>query len=171
MTVEASPEEQANRLRAGVLGAIDGITSTAGVVVGVAAASPTRAALLLAGGAALIGGALSMGGGEYASVSAGRDAEAADGVPVGELPSAWAAAAASAAAFIVGATVPVAAVLLPPAGWRVPTAFLAVAVALLAAGVTSARLGGTDARKAVLRTLAGGGLAMAATYGFGAIAG
>ena len=168
---EASPEEQASRLRAGVLGAIDGITSTAGVVVGVAAASPTRATLLLTGGAALIGGALSMGGGEYASVSAGRDAEAADGVPVGELPSAWAAASASAAAFVVGAAVPVLAVLLPPASWRVPVAFAAVAVALVLAGAVSARLGSTSPRKALVRTLAGGGLAMAATYGFGALAG
>ena len=168
---EASPEEQASRLRAGVLGAIDGITSTAGVVVGVAAASPTRATLLLAGGAALIGGALSMGGGEYASVSAGRDAEAADGVPVGELPSAWAAASASAAAFIVGAAVPVLAVLLPPASWRVPVAFVAVAVALALAGVVSARLGNTSPRKALVRTLLGGGIAMLATFGFGHIAG
>jgi VIT1/CCC1 family predicted Fe2+/Mn2+ transporter len=66
-----------NRLRAGVLGANDGIISTAGLVVGVAGATTDRTAILTAGVAGLVAGALSMAGGEYASVSTQRDTERA----------------------------------------------------------------------------------------------
>jgi VIT1/CCC1 family predicted Fe2+/Mn2+ transporter len=66
-----------NWLRAGVLGANDGIVSTAGVIVGVAGATTERGAILTAGIAALVAGALSMGVGEYVSVSTQRDTEAA----------------------------------------------------------------------------------------------
>jgi VIT1/CCC1 family predicted Fe2+/Mn2+ transporter len=62
-----------NRLRAAVLGGNDGITSVAGLVVGVAAATSDTKALLLAGISGLVAGALSMGGGEYTSVRAQRD--------------------------------------------------------------------------------------------------
>ncbi|MFC3686773.1 VIT1/CCC1 transporter family protein [Aquipuribacter hungaricus] len=64
-------------LRAGVLGANDGIVSTAGLVVGVAGATTDRTALLVAGAAGLVAGALSMAGGEYVSVSTQRDTETA----------------------------------------------------------------------------------------------
>lgn len=64
-------------LRAGVLGANDGIVSTAGVVVGVAGATTDRGAILVAGVAALVAGALSMAAGEYVSVSTQRDSERA----------------------------------------------------------------------------------------------
>jgi VIT1/CCC1 family predicted Fe2+/Mn2+ transporter len=66
-----------NRLRAGVLGANDGIVSVAGVVVGVAGATGSRAALAIAGAASLAAGALSMAVGEYVSVSSQRDSERA----------------------------------------------------------------------------------------------
>ncbi|MFT7836101.1 VIT family protein [Saccharothrix sp. BKS2] len=66
-----------NRLRAGVLGANDGIVSTAGLVVGVAGATADRTAILAAGVAGLVAGSLSMAGGEYASVSTQRDTERA----------------------------------------------------------------------------------------------
>jgi len=66
-----------NWLRAGVLGANDGIVSTAGVVVGVAGATSTLQTILTAGLAALVSGALSMAGGEYVSVSTQRDTEKA----------------------------------------------------------------------------------------------
>jgi len=168
---EPTAEEKASRLRAGVLGSIDGITSTAAVVVGVAGAGASRSILLLAGMVTLIGGALSMGGGEWTSVSAGRDAEVADGVPAGELASPWSAALASALSFAAGALVPVLAVVLPPVAYRVPVTFLAVAVALAVAGVTAARLADTPVRVAVRRTMLGGGVAMVATYGFGRLAG
>ncbi len=62
-----------NWLRAGVLGANDGIVSVAAVVVGVAGATTAIPAILSAGAAALIGGAISMALGEYVSVSSSRD--------------------------------------------------------------------------------------------------
>nr|WP_240162986.1 VIT family protein [Mycolicibacterium sphagni] len=66
-----------NWLRAGVLGANDGIVSTAGIVVGVAAATAERGPIFTAGIAALAAGALSMAVGEYVSVSTQRDSEQA----------------------------------------------------------------------------------------------
>lgn len=70
--------QRLNWLRAGVLGANDGIVSVAGVVVGVAAASPgNNMAIATAGIAALVAGAFSMAGGEYVSVSTQRDTEKA----------------------------------------------------------------------------------------------
>ena len=66
-----------NWLRAGVLGANDGIISTAGVVIGVVAATPDRTAVAIAGLATLAAGAMSMAVGEYVSVSTQRDSEMA----------------------------------------------------------------------------------------------
>ncbi|MFF4753964.1 VIT1/CCC1 transporter family protein [Streptomyces sp. NPDC002514] len=66
-----------NWLRAAVLGANDGIVSTAGLVVGVAGATSDRNALLTAGLAGLLAGSLSMAAGEYVSVSTQRDSEMA----------------------------------------------------------------------------------------------
>ena len=66
-----------NWLRAAVLGANDGIISTAGIVMGVAGATIDRSSLLIAGLAGLVAGALSMAGGEYVSVSSQRDIEKA----------------------------------------------------------------------------------------------
>lgn len=65
-------------LRAAVLGANDGILSTAGLVVGVAAAQASRGEVLVAGVAGLIAGAMSMAAGEYVSVSSQADTERAD---------------------------------------------------------------------------------------------
>jgi len=70
--------QRLNWLRAGVLGANDGIVSTAGVVIGVAGATPNNLlAIVTAGLAALVAGAFSMAGGEYVSVSTQRDTERA----------------------------------------------------------------------------------------------
>jgi VIT1/CCC1 family predicted Fe2+/Mn2+ transporter len=66
-----------NWLRAAVLGANDGVVSTAGLVVGVAGATGSRSALLTAGLAGLLAGSLSMAAGEYVSVSTQRDSEKA----------------------------------------------------------------------------------------------
>jgi len=65
-------------LRASVLGANDGIVSTASLIVGVAAAEATRHEILVAGVAGLVAGALSMAAGEYVSVSSQADTEQAD---------------------------------------------------------------------------------------------
>ncbi len=64
-----------NRLRAGVLGCNDGITSTAGLVVGVAASHPSTIVLAVTGLSGLLAGSLSMGGGEFTSVQAARDSQ------------------------------------------------------------------------------------------------
>ena len=69
---------RAGWLRAAVLGANDGIVSTASLIVGVAASGSDRHAILLAGVAGLVGGALSMAAGEFVSVSSQADAEKAD---------------------------------------------------------------------------------------------
>jgi len=65
-------------LRAAVLGANDGLLSTASLVLGVAAAAGTHAAILIAAVAALVSGAMSMAAGEYVSVSSQHDTEMAD---------------------------------------------------------------------------------------------
>jgi VIT1/CCC1 family predicted Fe2+/Mn2+ transporter len=75
---EARPEGLASRLnwlRAGVLGANDGIVSVAAIVVGVAGATSSTAPILTAGLAGLVGGAISMALGEYVSVSSQRDTQ------------------------------------------------------------------------------------------------
>jgi VIT1/CCC1 family predicted Fe2+/Mn2+ transporter len=65
-------------LRAAVLGANDGIVSTASLVIGVASAGATRSAVLIAGTAGLVAGAMSMAAGEYVSVSSQSDTENSD---------------------------------------------------------------------------------------------
>lgn len=65
-------------LRASVLGANDGIVSTASLIIGVAAAAQSPAAILLTGVAALVAGAMSRAAGEYVSVSSQADTEKAD---------------------------------------------------------------------------------------------
>lgn len=65
-------------LRAAVMGANDGIVSTASLIIGVAAASAQQADVLIAGTAGLVAGAMSMAAGEYVSVSSQQDTESAD---------------------------------------------------------------------------------------------
>jgi VIT1/CCC1 family predicted Fe2+/Mn2+ transporter len=65
-------------LRAAVLGANDGIVSTASLIIGVAAANTTHSGIILAGSAGLVAGAMSMAAGEYVSVSSQADTEKAD---------------------------------------------------------------------------------------------
>ena len=87
VTAEVEPHEgeahgqgigaRLNWLRAGVLGANDGIVSTAGIVIGVAAATAQRSTIATAGIAGLAAGAMSMAAGEYVSVSTQRDTERA----------------------------------------------------------------------------------------------
>lgn len=75
---ERHRSERIGWLRASVLGANDGIVSTASLVLGVAAAAASRADVLVAGVAGLVAGALSMAAGEYVSVSSQADTERAD---------------------------------------------------------------------------------------------
>ena len=210
-----------NWLRAGVLGADDGIVSVAGIVIGVAGATSSRGVIFTAGLAGLVAGAVSMSLGEYVSVSSQRDSERAQlaqerreltETPEAELAELTAiyeakglslrtaqtvaaeltardafaahaeaelhispddlanpvqAAAASALSFILGALLPLLAILLPPATWRVPVTFVAVLAALAIAGTVSARIGGSNPRRAVIRVVIGGAVGLALTYGIG----
>ena len=69
---------RSNWLRAAILGANDGILSTASIIIGVAAATTSRESIVLAGIAGIVAGALSMAAGEYVSVSSQSDIETAD---------------------------------------------------------------------------------------------
>jgi VIT1/CCC1 family predicted Fe2+/Mn2+ transporter len=74
---DAGVSSRLNWLRAGVLGANDGVVSTASLVLGVAAATTSTGAIVIAGLAGMFAGALSMASGEYVSVSSQRDSEQA----------------------------------------------------------------------------------------------
>jgi vacuolar iron transporter family protein len=78
MQGELHRSERIGWLRAATLGANDGLISTSSLVVGVASADPTQAAVLLAAVAGLVAGSLSMAAGEYVSVSSQADTEQAD---------------------------------------------------------------------------------------------
>lgn len=77
MAKKQNMDERLNAIRAGVLGSNDGILTVVGVLFSVAAATPNRFTILLAGFADLVACAFSMAGGEYASVSSQSDAEKA----------------------------------------------------------------------------------------------
>lgn len=166
--------ERLNWLRAGVLGANDGIVSVAATVVGVAGASSEVPALMVAGIASLVAGALSMAAGEYVSVSSQRDAEKVmrdHGRFDGPLVNPWHAAVASLVAFMVGGVVPLLVVLAPWGPSRVVVTFVAVVVALTATGAISAKMSGARPGRAVARNVVGGSLAMAITFGIGNLVG
>ncbi len=93
------------------------------------------------------------------------------GIDPDNLTNPWHAAFASAAAFLIGAAIPIVAVLLPPAAVRIPITFGAVLLALAITGTVSAVIGSADIKRAVLRVVAGGALAMAVTYAVGKLFG
>lgn len=210
-----------NWLRAGVLGANDGIVSIAGLVLGVAGATTSSGVILAAGIAGIVAGAISMAAGEYVSVSSSKDTEKAlldkeryelknyperelqelaeiykkkglshktaeivakeltDHDPVAahfdaelhidpdNLTNPWHAAFASAFAFLLGALIPLLAIILPPESMRIPVAFMSVIFALVITGAVSARIGQANVLRAVIRVVAGGALAMIVTYSIG----
>ncbi|MCL2736235.1 MAG: VIT family protein [Propionibacteriaceae bacterium] len=207
-----------NWLRAGVLGATDGIVSIAGIVMGMAAATSNSSALFIAGLAGLVAGALSMAGGEYVSVSSQKDTELAAvekvrdilaedpdqalsdlahsfqaqglspdlaaqvaqslsdhdavtaqtqaryGISAHEQNSPWMAALASFSSFVVGAVIPLLAMVCSPARARIPATIVAVMVALALTGWISAWLGQSSIPKALARNCVVGAATMAITY-------
>ena len=218
---DAQGARRTNWLRASVLGANDGIVSVAGLVVGVAGATLSRNSLLVVGLTGLVAGALSMGVGEYVSVSTQRDTERAllhkereelaahpekeleelIGLQAGSgvswdlardvavqltahdalrahaqhelnldpdrLVNPWAAALASILSFVLGAVLPLLAIVLPPKAYRLWVTVPAVLLALAITGSLSARLSGTSRGRVILRVLAGGAIVMAITYAIG----
>jgi VIT1/CCC1 family predicted Fe2+/Mn2+ transporter len=204
-------------LRAAVLGANDGIVSTASLIVGVAASQANLSTILVAGVAGLVGGAFSMAAGEYISVSSQADTERADldverreleSSPQHELRELAAiyvkrgldpalasevaeqltrhdalgahardelgithelrarplqAAWSSAAAFSVGAALPLLSVLLIPESYRVPGVMAAALVSLALLGAAAARAGGAPVLIGAVRVVVWSALAMLAT--------
>lgn len=88
-----------------------------------------------------------------------------------DLTNPWQAAFASATSFLIGASIPMLAVLLPPDDIRIPFAFASVLVALALTGTISAIIGGANIPKAIFRVVAGGALAMTVTYAVGSFFG
>ncbi|WP_070495952.1 MULTISPECIES: VIT1/CCC1 transporter family protein [Corynebacterium] len=168
---EAGLGERMNRLRAGVLGANDGIVSTAAVVVGVAGATDSLSAIATAGLAAVVGGAISMALGEYVSVSSQRDSERVQGLADHHLVNPWSAAIASFLAFLLGAALPFAAAVLTPVSARVVAIFALTLVSLSLTGALSAKLGGAAVGRSVVRVVLGGTLALGATFLVGSLFG
>ena len=169
-----------NWLRAAVLGANDGIVSIAGLVVGVAGATSDKSIILTAGVAGILAGAISMAAGEYVSVSTQRDIEKEhhknhsveqETVEDVVFTNPWHAAVASASSFLVGSLIPFIAVMLPLGSATIPVTFVAVIAALVLTGYLSAKFGGTNKRRAILRVVMGGTLAMLVTYIIGALFG
>ena len=97
--------------------------------------------------------------------------EAELGIDPDDLTDPWQAAGASMAAFTVGALLPLLTITLVAAGARVPVTAVAVALALAVTGLLSATSGGASRRRAVVRNVVGGLLAMAVTYVVGGLVG
>ena len=98
-------------------------------------------------------------------------AEVELGINPTNLTSPWRAAFASMVAFTLGSLLPLVAITVPPAHLRVPVTVVAVLVALGVTGVLSARIGSTPLAKPFWRNILGGSVAMAVTYGIGALVG
>lgn len=165
---QESLPERLNRIRAGVLGASDGIVSVSALLFGVAAAQLSWMTLVITAFSATLAGACSMSLGEYVSVSSTVDAEHQAGQPVSVNPIT--AALASASAFIAGAALPTAALLMTPAAWRLPMTTIAVVAALALCGYVSGRLSEASTLKSVVRVTIGGATALAVTYCAGRLA-
>lgn len=163
--VDDNQGESLNRLRAAVLGANDGIVSTAAVLVGVAGATSNPQTIAMSGLAAVIDGAVSMALGEYVSVSSQRDSERAMGMS--QLVNPWSAGIASFISFILGAVLPFAAALFAP----VAVIFGVTFVALALTGALSAHLSNVPKTRAVLRIVIGGMAALAVTFAVGSLFG
>jgi len=172
-----------NWLRAGVLGANDGIVSVAATVLGVVGATRDTTTIVIAAVAVLAAGSFSMAAGEYVSVSSQRDAEkiaqdhawanGADAAEVSkiELTNPHHAAVASFLSFLVGGLIPTLVVLAPWGERRDVATFVAVVLALVATGWVSARASGAPVAPAVRRIVLGGTVAMVVTYGIGSLVG
>ncbi|CAA0227878.1 putative Ccc1 family protein [Arabidopsis thaliana] len=165
--------KRAQWLRAAVLGANDGLVSTASLMMGVGAVKQDVKVMILSGFAGLVAGACSMAIGEFVSVYSQYDIEVAQmkrenggQVEKEKLPSPMQAAAASALAFSLGAIVPLmAAAFVKDYHVRIGAIVAAVTLALVMFGWLGAVLGKAPVFKSSARVLIGGWLAMAVTFG------
>lgn len=186
-TKEFDYSKRSQWLRAAVLGANDGLVSTASLMMGVGAVKQDSKAMILTGFAGLVAGACSMAIGEFVSVYSQLDIEVAqmkrdkvqretggggeilEDAAQGEkedLPNPLQAAAASALAFSLGAIVPLlAASFIKEYRVRLAVVASAVSLALVVFGWLGAVLGNAPTVRSVARVLVGGWLAMAVTFG------
>ncbi|XP_061354922.1 vacuolar iron transporter homolog 4-like [Gastrolobium bilobum] len=164
--------KRAQWLRAAVLGANDGLISTASLMIGVGAVRQDIKTMMLTGVAGLVAGACSMAIGEFVSVYAQCDIEVAQMIREGKetheekLPNPFQAALASGLSFAVGAAVPLfGAVFIEDYKVRLGVVAAVVSIALLVFGGLGAVLGKVPLVKSSLRVLIGGWLAMVVTFG------
>ncbi|XP_031131566.1 vacuolar iron transporter homolog 4-like [Ipomoea triloba] len=164
--------QRAQWLRAAVLGANDGLVSTASLMMGVGAVKKEATAMILTGFAGLFAGSCSMAIGEFVSVYSQRDIQLSQMKRGGNddekerLPNPLQAAMASALAFALGAVVPLlAAAFIADHKVRVAVVASAVSLALLVFGGVGAVLGKTPKLKSCVRVVIGGWMAMAITFG------
>ncbi|XP_061364590.1 vacuolar iron transporter homolog 4-like [Gastrolobium bilobum] len=164
--------KRAQWLRAAVLGANDGLLSTASLMMGVGAVRKDSKTMILTGIAGLVAGACSMAIGEFVSVYAQYDIELSQMKREGNtdhkenLPNPYYAALASALAFAVGAAVPLlGAAFIIDYKMRLGVVVADVSLALIVFGGLGAVLGKAPLFKSSLRVLLGGWLAMALTFG------
>jgi vacuolar iron transporter family protein len=188
-------EHRTNRagwLRAAVLGANDGLVSTAALMIGVAAAGK-QDFLITAGIAGITAGAMSMAIGEYISVRSQNDVEESDRAlqvaremhrkdpleahlrdELGQHPSTKArpiqAAAASAISFTLGGLIPFVGALVPVLGSKAWSIVIFTLAGLIVTGAVSAQISGSKLLSPTLRVLVGGSIGMAITAGIGKIA-
>ena len=161
-----------NWLRAAVLGANDGIVSIAGVVMGVAASGADSRYVAIAGIAAVVAGAISMGGGEYVSVSAQRDSEISHGRSGDAITARpWWAAWSSLLAFSAGAVLPFVAITGPWVQMRIEATVISVFLALGLTGYWAAWAGKTPILKSIIRNVTISALTMGISYGIGSLLG
>ncbi|TKY53469.1 Vacuolar iron transporter-like 4 [Spatholobus suberectus] len=164
--------KRAQWLRAAVLGANDGLLSTASLMMGVGAVREDVKTMILSGVAGLVGGACSMAIGEFVSVHSQYDIELAQMKREGnmdqeeKLPNPYYAAFASALAFALGAGVPLlGAAFVKSYKLRLGVMVAVVSLALIGFGSLGAFLGKAPMVKSNLRVLIGGWMAMAITFG------
>ncbi|KAJ4966950.1 hypothetical protein NE237_018799 [Protea cynaroides] len=170
--------QRAQWLRAAVLGASDGLVSTASLMMGVGAVKQDVKSMIITGFAGMVAGACSMAIGEFVSVYSQYDIEVSqmkrqnDGKESLEekekedLPNPFQAAGASALSFVVGALVPlISASFIKDYKVRLGLVIAVSTLALLVFGAVGAVLGRSSVKKSSLRVLVGGWLAMGITYG------
>lgn len=98
-------------------------------------------------------------------------ADAEHSIDPDELVNPWHAAAASSAAFLAGAAIPLIAITVPPASIRIPVSFVSVVVALMITGTLSAKVGKAPVLPAIARVVSGGLIAMIITFSIGSLLG
>jgi vacuolar iron transporter family protein len=150
--------ERANTIRAGVFGVQDGVVSTFGLIMGVAGAQVSPEAVVIAGVAGVVSGALSMGAGEYVSVRTQRELlQVGAALDDHENVNPYRAAAANAGLFVGGGLIPLMPFLLSAGSPAIVTSAILSALALFTTGAVLTRLTRRSPWRSGMRMLLIGG--------------